>query len=625
MDRREPIAMAAQHVKIPERLPGFEIENSIDLPGPSIPGLWVGNQSVVAAHFDLYENIACVVGGHRRFTLFPPDQVRNLYIGPIELTPAGVPISLVDLDAPDLTRFPRFEQALAAAEVAELEPGDAIYIPYLWWHHVRALDRFNVLVNYWWSDAKSQLASPLELLMMGLVAMRDLPPTYREAWRGLFDHWVFQTHGDPAEHMPRDRRGALGETTRDVRQFVRERCCAHWARRGLEPRLQIPSGGRGAGLRPVLCLKRNILTSTGRGRDVSIITCPKNPVWLIRPMSTALPATPVWRDVTPDLFRERIIPANRPAVLKGLVADWPAVQAARESPRALADYIGGFAAPTPTPTPTSVMIGSPAIKGRFFYAPDMSGMNFTTEKRPLRDLLGGLIREMDNPNPPALSAQGVEIRAALPGFEGQNRLDLLAPTVHPRIWIGNAVTVAAHFDLFENIACVVGGRRRFTLFPPDQVRNLYIGPMEKTPAGAPISMVDFDAPDLQRYPLFEQALEAAQVADLEPGDALYIPYLWWHHVRSLEPFNVLVNYWWSEAAADVVSPQQLMLMALISVRDLPPHYREAWRGIFDHWAFRANGDPTAHLPPEARGALGGQSPTFRQTAKAALLRSLGGG
>ena len=31
----------------------------------------------------------------------------------------------------------------ASAQTAELEPGDAIYIPYFWWHHVRSLTGFN--------------------------------------------------------------------------------------------------------------------------------------------------------------------------------------------------------------------------------------------------------------------------------------------------------------------------------------------------------------------------------------------------------------------------------------------------------------------------------------------------
>ena len=45
-----------------------------------------------------------MVAGRRRFTLFPPEQVANLYIGPLDLTPAGQPVSLVDQAQPDLVR-----------------------------------------------------------------------------------------------------------------------------------------------------------------------------------------------------------------------------------------------------------------------------------------------------------------------------------------------------------------------------------------------------------------------------------------------------------------------------------------------------------------------------------------
>ena len=54
--------------------------------------------------------------------------------------------------------------------------------------------------------------------------------------------------------------------------------------------------------------------------------------------------------------------------------------------------------------------------------------------------------------------------------------------------------------------------------------NLYPGPLENTPAGAVVSMVDFDDPDLERFPRFPQAMAEAWVADLEPGDAIYITF-----------------------------------------------------------------------------------------------------
>jgi oxalate decarboxylase/phosphoglucose isomerase-like protein (cupin superfamily) len=108
--------------------------------------------------------------------------------------------------------------------------------------------------------------------------------------------------------------------------------------------------------------------------------------------------------------------------------------------------------------------------------------------------------------------------------------------------------VATHNDPVENVAVVAAGRRRFTLFPPSAEPDLYMGPHHPTPAGARISMVHVTAPDFDRFPRFAAALEVAQVAELLPGDAIFIPRDWFHHVEAIERFNVLVNYWWDASA-----------------------------------------------------------------------------
>ena len=144
-----------------------------------MPRIWIGNRSLVSTHFDLSDNIACVVAGRRRFTLFPPEQLPNLYVGPLDHTMAGQPASMVELNAPDFERFPRFREALAAAVTAELEPGDAIYIPTLWWHQIEALAPFNILVNYWWEDAPPD--TRLDVRGDGPCHLRGgtLPPEHR--------------------------------------------------------------------------------------------------------------------------------------------------------------------------------------------------------------------------------------------------------------------------------------------------------------------------------------------------------------------------------------------------------------------------------------------------------------
>ncbi|HEX8555798.1 MAG TPA: cupin-like domain-containing protein, partial [Sphingomonas sp.] len=169
-------------------------------------------------------------------------------------------------------------------------------------------------------------------------------------------------------------------------------------------------------------------------------------------------------------------------------------------------------------------------------------------------------------------------------------------------------------------ACVVAGRRRFTLFPPSQVANLYVGPLEHTISGQPVSMVDLDAPDFDRFPRFADAQQSALIADLDPGDALYVPSLWWHHVKSAERFNLLVNYWWSEERDG--SAFECLIHGLLAIRDLPERERESWRAFFDHFVFRPPPDAVAHLPVEACGVLGPRSPARTNLIREFLLRAL---
>jgi Cupin-like domain len=149
--------------------------------------------------------------------------LRNLYIGPLDLTPAGQAISLVDFAQPDLQRFPKFAEAMANASVAELEPGDALFIPSLWWHHVEALDSFNVLINYWWRQSPAHMDSPMNALMLALMSVRDLPPSQRRSWQEMFRHYVFEADAHTAAHIPEHARGLLSPLAADTARVLRAR------------------------------------------------------------------------------------------------------------------------------------------------------------------------------------------------------------------------------------------------------------------------------------------------------------------------------------------------------------------------------------------------------------------
>ena len=298
-------------------------------------------------------------------------------------------------------------------------------------------------------------------------------------------------------------------------------------------------------------------------------------------------------------FREEIMAASQPAIIRGAAAHWPAVHAGA-TPAGITAYLKA----RDTGVRFEVLAGAPEIKGRFFYNADMTGFNFERGPATISSLADELLAAARLDAPPTFAAQAIEARAAVPAFLDENRLDMIGKPVSPRLWIGNRVVVSAHHDMFSNIAVVVAGRRRFTLFPPDQVANLHIGPFEFTPAGTPVSLIDFDDPDFDRFPGFDRALETAQIADLAPGDAIYIPYMWWHHVRSLDDFNLLANYWWNEAIPPQpgLQPVDALVHAFLAFSGLPDEQRDAWAPMFAHLVF--NKDAARHLPPDKSGIRG---------------------
>lgn len=327
--------------------------------------------------------------------------------------------------------------------------------------------------------------------------------------------------------------------------------------------------------------------------------------------------TPEWRNVDAATFHNEIVPSDRPAVLKGLVADWPVVKAARQSPHALHDYLRAQDQGQPTQT----YVAAPDIKGLFFYRDDMTGLNFNRVRQPFHATVAAIIARMRLPHPQAIYAPAAAA-SLLPAFAQENRLAILDPAIMPRLWAGNAVTAATHYDMSDGVACVAAGRKRFTFFPPDQLPNLYIGPLDLAPGGLPTSMVRLAEPDFERFPRFAQALETAEVAELEPGDAVFIPNLWWHNVESLDPLNLLVNYWWFEAARGPASPFAALALGLMSITALPASRREIWRRMFDHYVFQTEGEPVPYLPPDKRGMLGPMNPHLESYMRTQIIRSL---
>jgi len=322
--------------------------------------------------------------------------------------------------------------------------------------------------------------------------------------------------------------------------------------------------------------------------------------------------------------QQEVFGAGRPAVLRGLVEHWPAVAAARAAPARLLEYLRRF----DNGAPVDAIMTAPEVEGRVFYNESMSGFNFVRNRLPISAVAEQVQRYGAFPKAPAVAVQSALLRDCLPGFAAENPLPLLDGSVLPRIWLGTAITTPTHLDEWHNIGCVVAGRRRFTLFPPEQIVNLYIGPLDFAPTGAPMSLVQLHDPDFARFPRFRAALAAAVSAELAPGDAVYIPPLWWHHVESLEPCNLLINYWWHALAGAAVGSSSgfdTLIHALLTLRSLPPATRAAWRALFEHYVFDAQADASAHIPPERRGVLGSFSAAQAARVRAYLAERLQGG
>ena len=137
----------------------------------------------------------------------------------------------------------------------------------------------------------------------------------------------------------------------------------------------------------------------------------------------------------------------------------------------MSNYILGYGAQAPAET----MFGDAAIGGRFFYNDELTGLNFQRRSQPLAQSLELLPTMSETGDPAALYVGALPLPTGLPGFADDNR---------------------------------------FTLFPPEQLSNLYVGPLDFTLAGQPVSMVRIEEPDHDRFPRFREAWRHAQGAEL---------------------------------------------------------------------------------------------------------------
>ena len=315
-----------------------------------------------------------------------------------------------------------------------------------------------------------------------------------------------------------------------------------------------------------------------------------------------------------------LLSEGQPAVLRGIARKWDLVQAGARSDREAMRYLRSFY----NGKPVQYSYGEPEIRGKPFYNEDFTKLNTEVRREPLDDVLAHIESHLDDERPPTYYVASLLVDSCLPGMRASNSLDLQSHGIQSpaTIWIGNRTIASCHYDAPNNLACCVVGRRRFTVFPPEQIFNLYPGPIELTPGGQAVSLVDFEEPNFERFPRFREALAAGQWAEVEPGDAVFIPSMWWHHVEGLSAFNTLINYWWSSVPEFMPTPMHALYHALWTIRDRPERERQAWRAVFEYYVFGDSDGAVEHLPEQSRGLLGPIDDTRARQLRAMLINKL---
>lgn len=328
--------------------------------------------------------------------------------------------------------------------------------------------------------------------------------------------------------------------------------------------------------------------------------------------------------VKPDQIPfDELFAGNEPVLMRGLTTDWPLVRAAARSPKNVMELMGGFY----DKKPVIVYAGKAGMHGDFGYNEAMTGFNYEAKRLDLIEVLDLIERNFNEDEHPYYYMNSILLDETFPGLSEKNTLVFNHPVFEnypyiSKIWIGTESRAIAHYDVPKNIACCVAGHRRYTLFPPEQIRNLYPGPLSPTPGGQVVTIADLQNPDFEKFPRLRQALSEAVVADLEPGDALYYPSMWWHEVQAQDRFNVMINYWWIDSPRYMGDPMDIMMHAMLGLRDRPAAEKKAWRELFDYYIFGDAEIPRAHLPEHAQGALAEMNETNARKLRAAIHRSL---
>ncbi|MEM9457417.1 MAG: cupin-like domain-containing protein [Myxococcota bacterium] len=214
-------------------------------------------------------------------------------------------------------------------------------------------------------------------------------------------------------------------------------------------------------------------------------------------------------------FRSDYLERNRPALIRGAVAEWPALT------RWTNDYLRRAIGHCRVLLETAV----DQFEGRVF--DDVEEIEVT---------FGEFLDRMITPQGRSDYFVGHWLRPELvPDLGPLPLAEVMGGPFYRRRMImtrgGNRI--ACHFDWYENLVCQIAGWKRVILCSPLDTPALR--PLAQKPN---YSSFDALAPDLEAYP--EVAHISIYVAIVRPGDVLYIPTQWWHSVESFER-NIMIS------------------------------------------------------------------------------------
>ncbi|NOK00899.1 MULTISPECIES: cupin-like domain-containing protein [Myxococcus] len=240
---------------------------------------------------------------------------------------------------------------------------------------------------------------------------------------------------------------------------------------------------------------------------------------------------------TPEEFYREFVSKGRPVILTGIASTWPAC--GRWTPRFFADRFGD--------TPVQVEVQrrqDPTLHWG--------------EKEVLQTTLARYV-ELLSSESPKYYLNFASVMAQLPELH-RDVGSLDAYQVHhrpypervrrklrlsPIFWFGPAgAFTSLHRDPSDNLLVQVLGRKRLTLFAPEDTPNLYAPWHENCSSGRCLggySPVNVAQPDLERFPRLSRARGVDVL--LGPGEILFIPIHWWHYVSSVD-VSISVSYWW---------------------------------------------------------------------------------